>query len=481
MSWPRSVRARLALWHGLALLVVVSVYAAAVLIQVRDDLYEALDAQLDGDQALAVQWLEQDLSGAAASRATRSRPRARTRQAPRGNDFVWVDVWTSDGQRVARPRTRPALPAPPGPPSAWPRRPTPLRLPDGDRVRTLVRPASVAGRALYVRVGRSERFARQELEEFAAVLGLSLPFAFAVAAGAGYLLARRALAPVSAMTARARRITADHLEERLPVENPADEFGQLAVVINDALARLERAFDTLRRFTADASHELRTPLTAIRSVGEVGLRERRSEAEYREMIGSILEETERLTTMTDSLLLLSRADAGRADLRPSAVDLADLAREVAADLDVLAEEKRQQLRVATDRGGATSSPTGRRCARRCSTCSTTRSSTARRRRPSSSWCAGPATTPSWRSSTTARGSRPSTCPTSSNGSTAPTRRGRGASGGAGLGLAIAQWAVEANGGRIEVESETRRGSAFRIVLPAPESGGIVNQHSRRTS
>ena len=117
------------------------------------------------------------------------------------------------------------------------------------------------------------------------MLGLSLPFAFAVAVGAGYLLARRALAPVSAMTARAREITADHLEERLPVENPFDEFGQLAVVINDALARLERAFETLRRFTADASHELRTPLTAIRSVGEVGLRERRSEAEYREMVG----------------------------------------------------------------------------------------------------------------------------------------------------------------------------------------------------
>ena len=81
------------------------------------------------------------------------------------------------------------------------------------------------------------------------------------------------------MTARARPITAERLSERLPVENPNDEFGQLARVFNDTLGRLEASFEQLRRFTADASHELRTPLTAIRTVGEVGLRETRSEAD----------------------------------------------------------------------------------------------------------------------------------------------------------------------------------------------------------
>ena len=255
MSWPRSVRARLALWHGLALLVVVSVYAAAVLIQVRDDLYEALDAQLQGGQAQAVQRPGQDLPGNRSSPAAGAAPRQEAATAG-SNELVWVDVWTPSGERLFDRGRQPGLPALSGPPSAWPRKPVGLRLPGGHRVRTLTRPASVAGRVLYVRVGRSERFARQELSEFAAVLGVSLPFAFA-AAGAGYLLARRALAPVSAMTARAREITADRLDERLPVENPTDEFGQLALVVNDALARLERAFDTLRRFTADASHELR--------------------------------------------------------------------------------------------------------------------------------------------------------------------------------------------------------------------------------
>ncbi len=479
MSWPRSVRARLAVWHGLALLVVVSVYAAAVLIQLHDDLYEALDGQLEGDQALAAQWLAQDFWEAAASPAG-TPSRRPDEAAATGDDLVWVDVWTPDGQRFVDRGRQPGLPAPPGSPSTWPRTPVGLRLQNGDRVRTLVRPASVAGRALYVRVGRSERFARQELGEFAAVLGLSLPFAFAVAVGAGYLLARRALAPVSAMTARARQITADRLEERLPVDNAADEFGQLAAVINDALARLERAFDTLRRFTADASHELRTPLTAIRSVGEVGLRERRSEAEYREMIGSILEETERLTTMADSLLLLSRADAGRADLRPAAIGLADLAREVAADLDVLAEEKRQQVRVVAtaEVDIVADRPTLRQAvlnlldnAIKHSPEEATIEVVARRVATDAVLEVvdnGPGIAPEHLPHVFERFYR------------ADKARSR-ASGGAGLGLAIAQWAVEANGGCIEVESEAGRGSTFRIVLPEAGHHEVSSQLSRGTS
>lgn len=73
------------------------------------------------------------------------------------------------------------------------------------------------------------------------------------------------------MAAKAREMTAERLHERLPVDNPAGEFGRLAAVFNDALARLQDSFERLRQFTADASHELRTPLAAMRSVGEVAL------------------------------------------------------------------------------------------------------------------------------------------------------------------------------------------------------------------
>jgi heavy metal sensor kinase len=461
MSWPRSVRARLAFWHGLALLAVVSVYAAAVLLQVSDDLYEELDNQLNGDYALAVQWLQQRLPPPGAA-VTMDRP---ARENERGADVPWVDAWSLDGRRLFTAGRQPGLPPPQGPPVDGPSRPASVRLADRARVRTLVRGADVGGRTVFVRVGRSEQFARQELGEFAAVLGLSLPFAFAVAAGAGYLLARRALAPVSAMTAQARRITAEHLEERLPVENPNDEFGQLAGVVNDALDRLERAFHTLRLFTADASHELRTPLTAIRSVGEVGLRERRSEAEYREIVGSMLEETERLTTMADSLLTLSRADSGKAELRPTPFSLGDLASEVAADLAVLAEEKRQHVSVdaAADVVMTADRPALRQAAINLLDNAIKYSpddATIRvvvRRRGSDGVLEvidnGPGIEPEHLPHVFERFYR------------ADKARSR-AGGGSGLGLSIASWAIQANGGHIEVESEVSRGSVFRIVLPA---------------
>ena len=87
------------------------------------------------------------------------------------------------------------------------------------------------------------------------------------------------------MADQARRITAESLGERLQVENPEDEFGQLATLFNETLVRLQSSFERLRRFTADASHELRTPLTAMRSVGEVALHDSLDAGAYRDVIG----------------------------------------------------------------------------------------------------------------------------------------------------------------------------------------------------
>src|SRR5262245_15199017 len=143
----------------------------------------------------------------------------------------------------------------------------------------------------------------------------------------------------------ARFIHAQRLNDLLPVDNPDDELGRLATVFNETLTRLESSFEHMRRFTADASHELRTPLTAIRSVGEVGLRGKRDVAAYREIIGSMLEEVDRLAHLVDRLLTMSRADLGQTRLALEPVDLHELAAEVAAQLDVLAEEKQQSIAI----------------------------------------------------------------------------------------------------------------------------------------
>src|SRR5438876_5408220 len=150
------------------------------------------------------------------------------------------------------------------------------------------------------------------------------------------------------MSERARSINAERLNDRLPVDNPDDELGRLATVFNDTLTRLEASFEQLRRFTADASHELRTPLTAIRSVGEVGLQKTGEVSDYVDIIGSMLEEVSRLTRLVESLLTISRADAGHVPIHRADIRLMDLVREAAGLLEVLAEEKNQTLAVEGD-------------------------------------------------------------------------------------------------------------------------------------
>src|ERR1044071_6760292 len=170
---------------------------------------------------------------------------------------------------------------------------------------------------------------QQEMRNLGLILAFGLPLAVLLAALGGFTLASRALAPIERMTERARLITAERLTDRLPVHNPDDELGRLAAVFNETLARLQRSFDQMRQFTADVSHELRTPLTALRSVGEVGLRGHRDEAAYRGIIGSMLEEVDRLALLVDRLLTLSRADTGAEKLSMDVVDVNALAEEVA--------------------------------------------------------------------------------------------------------------------------------------------------------
>jgi heavy metal sensor kinase len=304
---------------------------------------------------------------------------------------------------------------------------------------------------------------RQQLQEILVVLVLGLPLIVVLAGIGGYVLARRALAPIDQLGAEARRITAERLHERLSVPNEKDEIGRLAAVINDTLARLESSFDQLRRFTADASHELRTPLSVIRGIGEMGLRETRTPAEYKDAIGGMLEEVDRLTRLVDTLLRLSRGDAGTARLASDVVDLGELARDVASSLGVLAEERRQRLsvdaaanvRVAADRlvlrdaitnlvdNAIKYSPLG----------STIDVQVARngQRATLTVTDEGPGIPVEHRQRIFDRFYR--------------VDEGRSREmGGSGLGLAIAKWAVEANGGEIAVEA-AGSGTAFRIVLP----------------
>jgi heavy metal sensor kinase len=302
---------------------------------------------------------------------------------------------------------------------------------------------------------------RQTLKQIVEVFALMLPFAVALASLGGYLLARRSMAPVSAMAAQARRITSESLEARLPNPNPHDEIGQLATVINDTLSRLDNSFRELRRFTADASHELRTPLTALRAVGEVGLR-RDDPAALREALQSVLEEAQRLTELTEALLTLARTESGPIPVQVERLSLADVARQATQTLAILAIDKEQVLDVEDTNVTALADRKLLRQALLNIVHNAIRYSPAKARialriHKSEREAIlevidqGPGIGIEHRAKVFERFFR--------------IDSGRARSeGGYGLGLAIAKASVERCGGRIEVESEMGRGSTFRIRL-----------------
>jgi len=440
MRWwrHRSIRVRLTLWYAAALSAALALYAGGVFAFLRHSLSGDLDRGLYDDREVAEQMLERTPAGAVGWRAEP--------EDDDDDDEVaagrWLEVRSPEGTLLyARPSGIPA----------------------DVRVRRLSAPYSVDGLPVVIEVARSEEPLRRELHELLLILGAGLPLAVAIAGVGGLFLARRALAPLGRMADRARTITAERLGERLSVENPGDELGQLAAVFNEAFSRLERSFEQLRRFTADASHELRTPLTAMRSVGEVGLREHRDAVAYREIIGSMLEETDRLGRLVEGLLTLSRADGGNVPLKRETVDLAELARDVAGHLGVLAEEKQQSLRV--EALGPVATLVDRLVVRQALI---NLVDNAVKYTPSGG---------SVRIVVRNGGPGPTIEVVDSGPGIPPEHRDRVFDrfyridkarsrdlGGAGLGLSIALWAVEAHGGRIELESVEGQGSTFRITL-----------------
>lgn len=174
-----------------------------------------------------------------------------------------------------------------------------------------------------------------------------------LAALIGWLSASRALKPLDVITQTALQITrADDLSRRIPIQDPNDEVGRLAVAFNESLERLERLFNAQRRFLADVSHELRTPLTAIR--GNVDLLQRLGGADP-ESLGDIRSETERMTRLVGDLLVLAQADSGNLPLERRPVDLDGLLLEVCREVQVIAGQVHvavgeiDQARVIGDR------------------------------------------------------------------------------------------------------------------------------------
>jgi heavy metal sensor kinase len=394
-----------------------------------------------------------------------------------------MEVWSQDGTLLYRnevlgDRDMGAAPEPDEGAASYSQRS--IRLRDGTSVRLASKRHTIEGHPTLIRLGFSEASLWQSFWQ--TVLGLlaGLPLALGAAGLAGHFLARRALSPIERMARRAHEINAERLDARLKVENPDDEMGRLAQAFNETLARLQRSFEQLRRFTSDAAHELRTPLTAIRSVGEVGLQSQGATEHYREVIGSMLEESGRLSRLVDSLLTIARADAGQIRLKKEPLAVLPFVREVTSLLDVLAEEKHQSLsiesavpaEVQADQlilrqvlinlldNAIKHSPGGGRISIRVRTGDN--GSVAVEVEDS-----GPGIPVEHRERVFDRFYR------------IDDSRSR-EQGGAGLGLAIAKWGAEVHGGRLELDSQEGRGCIFRLWLPLMNGSAPPDSYQQRS-
>jgi heavy metal sensor kinase len=305
----------------------------------------------------------------------------------------------------------------------------------------------------------------QALDNFRLIEQEILPLLVCLAALLGYWLSGRSLAPVNRIIETAEHIGVESMSRRLEVPSARDELRRLTQAINAMLDRIERSFQRITQFTADASHDLRTPVSIIRTSAELSLRRPRSAEDYRETLHKILQTSIETSELLENLLTLARADAGAAGLDIHPLDLGAHVRKAKERAEILSSEKNLELvlnvpaapvwvradALAIDRlllilvdNAVKYTPVGGRCeielARDAQHAEITVRDT------------GQGIAESDLGSIFERFTR------------ADRARSRNIPG-AGLGLAIARWITDMHGGTIAAQSKLGAGSAFQVRLP----------------
>ena len=339
----------------------------------------------------------------------------------------------------------------------------------GQHFRFTFQRLSSNGRTYVVEAGLPADDAFGTLRLFRSYLFWFAPLLLLIAAGGGYWISRRALAPVDALVRTARAVSGTDLSTRLEKLHTGDELQRLSDTLNEMLDRIEAAFSRVTQFTADASHELRTPVSLIRTEAELSLRRSRSQTEYQDSLRHILLDAERTSALIEQLLSLARADSGRETLQLHPVELSAVLQGVA--------DAWQQVAAIRDLRFSTNLP------------------------DSDAWVAGDenllrrvadilldnafkytAAPGSVSLSLEAREHSAAITIQDSGIGIPQDEQGKiferfyrvdksrtRAQGGNGLGLSIAQWIVSQHHGSIAVESRPAEGSTFRVELPTMAS------------
>lgn len=341
--WRRvPVRWRLTAWYALFLAGALLAFGAVIYVGLRYNLYEALDEQVEDQAALVLSTIQARADGLLLVPSD---------TGDLEGDESFVRLLSAEGDVIADTSDRlGGVPRDAGVIAAAMAGETFLTSTeaDGHTVRVVTAPVVVEGAVRGVlQVGLSREEADEALRSLVYLLLATGPLALAAAAGGGYLLAGRAMAPVGEITRLAGSIGAGDLHARLDLDLPDDELGRLAATFDAMLGRIEDAFERQRRFTGDAAHELRTPLSLLRSQVDLALLQPRAAGEYRAALHNFQGDLDRLTGLVGTLLTLARADAGQLALSPAPFDLAATVELVAEQFAPHAAEAGVTLRQET--------------------------------------------------------------------------------------------------------------------------------------
>ena len=174
----------------------------------------------------------------------------------------------------------------------------------------------------------------------------SLPVAGVLSLFGGYWVARRAMSPVRTIIDAAQRISAEDHNHRLPVPKAKDDLRKLTNVLNDTFDRLERSYLQAVRFASDASHQLKTPVTVMRAAIEDMLRDPELRPANAAALNDVLDQTRRLSSLAEGLLVLASADAGGIDAEIADTDMIPLISRCVEDAEILAME--HSIRIQHD-------------------------------------------------------------------------------------------------------------------------------------
>ncbi len=205
---------------------------------------------------------------------------------------------------------------------------------------------AIIGRNIILQLGQSMENYTRFIEAFRKIFVTTMASLFVLAAIIGWFMARRALAGVAAVTRTARQISEGSLKERVPVKKYQDEIDQLAITFNQMLDRIQTLVTGIREMSDNIAHDLKSPITRIRGISEVSLTTGASEKEYENMAASTVEECDRLLDMINTMLVISKTEAGVNKLDAKDLDIGAVVRDACELFQSPAEDK--DLRLVCD-------------------------------------------------------------------------------------------------------------------------------------